>query len=102
MKTYKIDWKIKKLLILMNKLDKDIKYSYWKYYNNSSIEDLYNRYSYNDLFDFYDRLIFSYKKLKKIYIKTKLELDYAIKNNNEILDFQNKMKSYINWYYTNI
>ena len=86
----------------MDKLDKDIKYSYWKYYNNSIIKDLYDRYSYNDLFDFYDRLLFSYKKLKKIYIKTKLELNQAIENNDRIIGFQYKMKSYINWYYTNI
>ena len=86
----------------MDKLDKDIKYNYWKYYNNSLLEDLYNWYSYSDLFDFYDRLRFKYKKLKKIYIKTKLELDQAIENNDRIIGFQNKMKSYINSYYTNI
>lgn len=86
----------------MDKLDKDIKYNYWKYYNNSLIEDLYNWYSYSDLFDFYDRLRFKYKKLKKIYIKTKLELNQAIENNDRIIGFQNKMKSYINSYYTNI
>jgi len=90
------------ILKLFKKLDYDIQYYYWLYHDNFILQDLSYKFIYNDLFNFNWDLIYSYKKLKKLYIKLKLELDQAIKDNDKIKEFSNKMKKEINWYYTNI
>jgi hypothetical protein len=90
------------ILKLFKKLDYDIQYYYWLYNDNFILQDLSYKFIYNDLFNFNWNLIYSYKKLKKLYIKLKLELDQAIKDNDKIKEFSNKMKKEINWYYTNI
>lgn len=88
------------LLKLLKKLEIDINYNYWLY-NNFVLQDLSYKYLYNDLFNFYWKLLYSDKKLKKIYIKYKLKLIDWIENNKKIKEFSNFMKKEINNYYTN-
>lgn len=90
----------KNLLKLLKKLEIDINYNYWLY-NNFILQDLSYEYLYNDLFNFYWKLLYSDKKLKKIYIKYKLKLIDWIENNKKIKEFSNFMKKEINSYYTN-
>lgn len=85
-----------KILELLKKLDSDISYYHWYLYNNFMISDLYQNFSFNDLINWYWKPCYNTRKLKKIYIKNKTILDYAIKNHNKILNYSNTMARLIN------
>ena len=84
------------ILELLKKLDNDINYYHWYLYNNFMISDLYQNFSFNDLINRYWKPYYNIRKLKKIYIKNKTILDYAIKNHNKILNYSNTMARLIN------
>lgn len=83
---------LKKIEILSN----EIAYNYWKYYNNFVLSDLYNKDIYNNIIDFYWNCKLNIKQLKKYYIKNKLELENAIINNQNIINFSKSFWNYIN------
>lgn len=85
-----------KILELLKKLDNDISYYHWYLYNNFMISDLYQNFSFTSLINWYWKPYYNTRKLKKIYIKNKTILDYAIKNHNKILNYSNTMAKLIN------
>ena len=87
----------KDLLKKFKKLDNEINFYYWKYYNNFIIQDLYNKDIYNSIYsDFTWKYYLSFKKMKKLFIKSKLELLYWIENNNSIVEYSKSFWKYIN------
>lgn len=86
----------KDLLKMIKKLDDDINFYYWKYYNNFLLSELYNKDIYNSIINWYWNTYLNFKQLKKYYIKNKLELENAIKNNDDILKFSKTFWNYIN------
>lgn len=83
-------------------LNKEINFYYWKYYNNSVLQNLYDKDIYNSIIDFYWKPYKKLKKLKQYYIKNRLELNYWVENNSDIIEYQNKARLLINSYFTNI
>lgn len=77
-------------------LNKEINFYYWKYYNNSVLQNLYDKDIYNSIIDFYWKSYKKLKKLKQYYIKNRLELNDWIKYHNKIIDFQKSFWNYIN------
>ena len=90
------------ILKLLQKLDSDISYWHGYYYNNPFISNLYQNFSYNDLLDWYWKPFYSTKKLKKIYLKNKLELERAKQNHDKIVNMGTQLRKLVNWYFTNI
>ena len=87
----------KYLLKLLKELNNNISFYYWKYYNNFILENLYNKDIYNSIYSEYTwKYYLSLKKMKKLFIKSKLELLYWIENNNNIINFSKSFWDYIN------
>lgn len=87
----------KELLNKIKLLNDDISFYYWKYYNNFILQSLYNKDIYNSIYSEYTwKYYLSLKKMKKLFIKSKLELLYWIENNNNIINFSKSFWKYIN------
>ena len=87
----------KTILEKIKLLNNEINFYYWKYYNNFILENLYNKDIYNIVYnDFTWKYYLSLKKMKKLFIKSKLELLYWIENNNNIINFSKSFWDYIN------
>lgn len=86
----------KELLEKFKKLDNKINYYYWLYYNNFILQSLYNKDIYNSIYsDFTWKYYLSLKKMKKLFIKSKLELLYWIENNNSIIEYSKNFWNYL-------
>ena len=87
----------KYLLKLLKELNNNISFYYWKYYNNFVLENLYNKDIYNSIYNSWNwKTYLSLKKLKRYYIKNKLEFIDWLENNNWIIEYSKSFWKYLN------
>lgn len=87
----------KYLLKLLKELNNNICFYYWKYYNNFVLENLYNKDIYNSIYNSWNwKTYLSLKKLKRYYIKNKLEFIDWLENNDWIIEFSKSFWKYLN------
>lgn len=85
------------LLKLLKELNNNISFYYWKYYNNFVLENLYNKDIYNSIYNSWNwKTYLSLKKLKRYYIKNKLEFIDWLENNDWIIEFSKSFWKYLN------